>query len=334
MDTTYHDMWSLTKNALLSNGCDDRNSAAVATTVASAEWTGSRSHGLFRVPGYIKSLRSRKVDGHASPEVTHPTPAIVSVDANNGFAPLALEEGVEALTKVVSSTGVAALMVRNSYHFAALWHETFSLASRGYAALAVVCSTPLVAPFGSKKAFFGTNPISFAFPRKVEQPLVFDMATSTMAHGDVQIAAREGRQIPSDVGLSPSGSSTTDPNEVLDGILLPFGGYKGSLISLMVELMAAGLVGDNFSYEAELGDNGDGGPARGGEFIVAFSPEILAGPGWDEHCAAFFTEYAQQGDTYLPGESKRRLADLRGTVTVDNEIYRTIRNLTQINDKK
>ena len=154
-----------------------------------------------------------------------------------------------------------------------------------------------------------------------------------MAHGDVQIAAREGREIPSDVGLTSSGSSTTDPNEVLDGILLPFGGYKGSLISLMVELIAAGFTGDNFSYEAELGDNGDGGPARGGEFIVAFAPEILAGPGWDEHCAAFFAEYARQGDTYLPGESKRRLADLRGTVTVDAEIYRNIRNLTQINNK-
>ena len=74
-------------------------------------------------------------------------------------------------------------------------------------------------------------------------------------------------------------------------MLLPFGGYKGSAIALMVELLAAGAIGERFSFEAAEADNKDGGPPRGGEFMLAISPELLAGPDWAEHCEAFFRRY-------------------------------------------
>jgi delta1-piperideine-2-carboxylate reductase len=77
------------------------------------------------------------------------------------------------------------------------------------------------------------------------------------------------------VGLGENGEPSNDPKEVLKGVLLPFGGYKGSAISMMVELFAAGLTGDVFSYEAQENDNNDGGPPSGGEFIMALNPEII-----------------------------------------------------------
>ena len=95
------------------------------------------------------------------------------------------------------------------------------------------------------------------------------MATASMAMGDVQIALRDGRKVPEGTGLNSAGKPSTDPSEIIKGVLLPFGGYKGSAISLMVELLSAGLSGEQFSYESMENDNGDGGPPRGGEIILS-----------------------------------------------------------------
>ena len=86
--------------------------------------------------------------------------------------------------------------------------------------------------------------------------------------GEVQVAKREGHKVPLGTGLTKDGKETTDPGAIADGgVLLPFGGYKGSAIAMMVELMAGALVGDNFSFETAAKDNNDGGPPSGGEFL-------------------------------------------------------------------
>jgi delta1-piperideine-2-carboxylate reductase len=132
------------------------------------------------------------------------------------------------------------------------------------------------------------------------------MATSAMALGEVQIAAREGRSVPEGIGLDSTGKPTTDPNEIVTGMLLPFGGYKGSAIALMVELLAAGAVGESFSFEAAEADSRDGGPPRGGEFLLALSPELLAGGDWADHCEGFFRRFEAIEGARLPCARRHR----------------------------
>ena len=170
----------------------------------------------------------------------------------------------------------------------------------------------MVAPFGAKQAFFSTNPISFAYPRPGKDPYVFDMATAAKARGDIGVAARDGHELPPGVGLDADGNPTTDAKKIHQGgVILPFGGYKGSAIATMIELLAAGLVGDYFSYEAAEADNKDGGPARGGEFIMAMSPKILAGMGWSEHSEDFLTRLESMDGIRMPGQRRfdNRLSD-------------------------
>src|ERR1700722_18699832 len=106
------------------NGCDAENTEALVRTVVTAERDGSLSHGLFRVPGYVASLRSGKVNGKADPTVHHKTPAIINVHGDNGYAPLAIERGVPALTEAAKKLGVAVMTMTHIHHFAALWPET------------------------------------------------------------------------------------------------------------------------------------------------------------------------------------------------------------------
>ena len=263
--------------------CNHENANALANTITKAEEDGSSSHGLFRVPGYVASLQSGKVNGNASPKLEKITPVILKCNADNGFASTAHEFSLPKLTDAAKTNGVAVLSIKGCYHFAALWPETEYLAKQNLVGFACTAFKPSVAPAGAKKAFFGTNPISMAWPRNGQDPVVFDMATATMAKGEVMIAARDGHPLPDGVGLDANGKPSNDPAEILKGVLLPFGGYKGSAISLMVELFAAGLTGDVFSFEAQENDNNDGGPPSGGEFIMAFNPEIISNPNWEEH---------------------------------------------------
>ena len=290
---TVEQIYDLAFNVLSKFGCNKENANAIATTVATAERDGSLSHGLFRIPGYVASLKSGKVNGKAEPKITSSLPSVITVDGNLGYAPYSLEKSLPVLSDAALKHGIAVMRLINSFHFAALWPETEYLAERGLSGIACTVYKPSVAPAGATEPFFGTNPISFAWPRKNSTPLVFDMATSTLAMGDVQIAARDGHSVPHGTGLGPDGNPSDDPKEILKGVLLPFGGYKGSAISMMIELFSAGLTGDNFSFEAAKTDNNDGGPAKGGELVLAINPELIAGPDWDSHSEEFFKEIKQ-----------------------------------------
>ena len=89
VDLTLDEISALIIRVMLANGCDDENAMALADIMTRAERDGSHSHGLFRVPGYVKALRSGKVNGKAKPTVTKITPAVIQVDGHGCFAPIA-----------------------------------------------------------------------------------------------------------------------------------------------------------------------------------------------------------------------------------------------------
>ena len=321
------DIYKLAHDVMLANGCDTDNAAALADIICRAERDGSHSHGLFRVPGYVKALRSGKVDGKAKPTVKHVTPAVIQIDGNGCFAPLAQAVGLPLLADATGKIGIAALSLVGIHHFAALWPETEYLADRGFVGLACTAYMPMVAPAGSKEALFGTNPISFAWPRPGHGPVVYDMATAAMAMGDVQIAARDGHDVPSGTGLDADGNPSTDPAAIAKGVLLPFGGYKGSSIALMVELLAAGLTGEQFSYEARATDNKDGGPPRGGEMIIGMSPDIIAGENWEDHVEAFMQKMTSLDGVRMPGARRHKNRLDTGPRQINVALVDTIKEL-------
>ena len=327
VDLTLDEIFQLAYHTMTVNGCDESNASALADIISRAERDGSHSHGLFRIPGYVKALQSGKVNGEALPVVKNKTPSVICVDGGGCFAPLAQEIGLPILAEAAQTTGIAVLSLINIHHFAALWPETEFLADRGLVGIACTAYMPTVAPAGSTKKFFGTNPISFAWPRPGNTPICFDMATSTMALGDVQIAARDGKEVPPGTGLDKIGNPTNDPSEIAKGVLLPFGGYKGSAISLMVELLSAGLTGDQFSYEAAENDNGDGGPPRGGEMIIALSPSIISSSGWEVHVEKFIDRLIKLDGVRIPGERRHLNRKNNGPRSVNKDLLKTIQDL-------
>ena len=323
------EIYNLAKKTLLANGCDDETASILSDLIMKAERDGSLSHGLFRLPAYVSGLKSGKINGKGKPEIKKISPSVIKVLGNNCLAPVVLNKGIPELIKATKENGIAVLAINNSHHMAAMWPETEMIAEQGLVAFACTSYKPMVAPAGGKKSLIGTNPISFAWPRKGKTPVVYDMATASMAMGEVQVAKREGHKVPLGTGLSKDGKETTDPGEIANGgVLLPFGGYKGSAIAMMVELLAGSLVGDNFSYETAAKDNNDGGPPSGGEFILAISPDKLSENDWDKHSNEFFDKMKSMEGVRLPGERRHKNRLDKGPRNINEELVNKIKSLS------
>ncbi len=325
---TLNEIYALANKTLVSNNCDEETANILADFIMKAERDGSLSHGLFRLPAYIAGLKSGKINGRARPEIKKISQSVIKVSGNNCLAPIVLSIAIPELIKTTKENGIAVLAINNSHHMAAMWPETEMIAEQGLVAFACTSYKPAVAPAGATKPLFGTNPISFAWPRKGKTPVVYDMATASMAMGEVQVAKREGHKVPLGTGLTKDGKETTDPGEIADGgVLLPFGGYKGSSIAMMVELLAGALVGDNFSYETAAKDNSDGGPPSGGEFILAISPDILSENDWNKHSNEFFDKMKSMDGVRLPGERRHKNRLDKGPRNINEELVNKIKSL-------
>ncbi len=289
------------------HGTSAEVAAVLADNCAGAERDGAHSHGVFRIPGYLATLASGWVDGRAVPRVHDLAPGAIAVDAANGFAQPALAAARELLVAKARANGIALLAIRDSHHFAALWPDVEPLAEQGLVALALVNSMACVVPHGGTRALFGTNPIAFAAPRAGGEPLVFDLATSSLAHGDVQLAARAGQLLPEGCGVDAQGRPTREPRAVLDGgALLPFGGHKGSALSMMVELLAAALTGGNFSFGFDWSGHPGAQTPRTGELVIAIDPAKSAGQGFAARCEELVESMAAAGQPRRPGQQRQR----------------------------
>ncbi|MFP4374154.1 MAG: Ldh family oxidoreductase [Spirochaetaceae bacterium] len=325
----------LAERACLTAGFSSAHAAAIARTVTAAERDEAVSHGLFRIPFYVRGLREAGVSPDAEPEFSRTAPAVLRVDARYAFAPLALERGTPRLAERARDAGIAALSVVNAYNVAALWPEVERLAADGLVAMAFTASLSYVAPAGGTEPLYGTNPMAFAWPREGRPPLVFDQASSASARGEIQVRMRDGTSIPEGWAIGPDGRSTTDPAAALAGAQLPFGGHKGSSIALMVELLAGALLGDLFSFEATMADTADTGVPRGGELIIAMAPERFAPDGNRSaqlaHAERLFERVRAQQGARLPADRRyaaRRRSERRG-IRIPRTFYEELRSLAR-----
>ncbi|SFD45209.1 Ldh family oxidoreductase [Pragia fontium] len=329
---TIDEVHQLAKEALLANGFSEQHAQAIAENVTSGERDGCASHGLYRVLVCVNSLRSGKVSADALPIITTPAPAIVKADAQGGYSLLSHRLALPVLIEQTRKTGIGALAINHCLHFSALWMDIEPLTEAGMVAFAFTPSHAWVAPAGGNRPVFGTNPIAFGWPRKDRSPFIFDLATSMVARGEIELYRRAGKPIPEGWGIDAEGKSTTDAQAVLDGAMLTFGGHKGSALSAMVELIAGPLIGDMTSADSIEFDKGTGSSPRGGELIIAIDPDRFLGDDREQHFSRaekMFTAIESQG-ARLPSQRRyqARMRALEEGLDISKKLYDEIKALS------
>ncbi len=229
--------------ALERAGARPEDSAVIGDGLIAADLRGVHSHGALRVGIYVDRLRAGSINPNAELQIARDSGAVVVADAEAGPGIAMAARAMDLAIARAHAHGIAAVSLRNANHCGMLAYFAMRALPAGAVGFAASNGDSLVAPWGARSKFLGTNPMAVAVPANEEPPVVLDMATSVVAHGRIKGAADRGETIPPDWAVDAAGRPTTDPVQALAGALLPFGGFKGSGISILIDLIAGLLPG-------------------------------------------------------------------------------------------
>ncbi|MCS7234640.1 MAG: Ldh family oxidoreductase [Armatimonadota bacterium] len=263
--------------ALQRAGAPEEEADLVADALVRADLRGVHSHGVVRAGVYLERLQAGSIRPGAALEVVRDRGATVLCDAGGGFGVVAACRAMDLAVQRARTHGVGVVGVRNSNHCGMLAYFVLRAVSQGAVGIALSNADAQVAPYGARTKYLGTNPLSVGIPAGEEPPVVLDMATSEVAHGRVRAAALRGERIPPGWALGPDGRPTTDPAQALRGALLPFGGAKGSGLSLVVDVLAGVLMGARSGPEIVPLYEGLDRPQGVGHLLAALWPEAFCG---------------------------------------------------------
>jgi ureidoglycolate dehydrogenase (NAD+) len=235
--------------ALERAGARSVDAVVIADSLVAADLRGVHSHGALRVGIYVDRLRAGSINPAAELRILRDSGAVIVADAEAGPGIAMAVRAMDLAIARAHAHGIAAVSVRNANHCGMLAYLAMRALPAGAVGLAASNGDSLVAPWGARAKFLGTNPLAVAVPAREEPPLVLDMATSVVAHGRIKGAADRGEAIPPDWAVDAAGRPTTDPLQALAGALLPFGGFKGSGISILIDLIAGLLPGGRSAPE-------------------------------------------------------------------------------------
>jgi LDH2 family malate/lactate/ureidoglycolate dehydrogenase len=252
------DARGLAEGALLGIGYDADEARIVADHVVDAALCGYEYSGLAKIlniPDAAHFKRPRR-----PMKVLRETEISLALDGGNNVGMLALYHAAEAAIRKAAAHGIALVSVTDAWMSGRSAYFVEMIARAGLVAIHTAASGRMVAPPGGAKAVLGTNPIAIAIPSSRE-PVVLDFGTSAYMMTDLMLRERLGELLPEGVAIGPGGEPTRDPALARRGALLPFGGYKGFGLALMIQ--ALGLLG---------GAEQDGDP---GYLFIAFRPDLL-----------------------------------------------------------
>jgi (2R)-3-sulfolactate dehydrogenase (NADP+) len=296
-------LFDLAAIALKRAGANDRMAEAAARHLVRAEEQGLPTHGMSRVPFYCGMLRRGRADGAAEPRMQAERAGACLIDNRDGLPYVSVQWAVEEAIQRARRNGIAFAGITNSAHVGVLGVHLGPVAEAGMVGFAFTNSPAAIPAWGGKKPLFGTDPVAGIFPRKNRQPIVVDLALTTVVRGKIMMAMRKGERIPEGWALDRNGKPTTDPKEAIEhGSLFPIGGAKGAMLALMFELICAALTGSAIGPEADSFFSEEGNKPRIGQAFLAIDPSALAGMDrYFERVEAVVTRMLADPEVRLPG---------------------------------
>ena len=238
-------VFSYTKALLVQAGLPDADAQTVAENLLFANLRGLDTHGVMRLPTYLKRVELGLANKNAVPQVINEGETYAVIDGNNGLGPVAGKMAMEMAIEKARKNTVGLAFVRNSQHYGSCAFYTMMAMEQGMVGFSTSNTAPLMAPTGGKKRLIGNNPISFAAPTPDGMTFVLDIALSNVAGGKIMLAEKNGQSIPLGWALDKEGRPTTDPHAGFTdgGLLLPVGAHKGYGMVLMLDVLCGILSG-------------------------------------------------------------------------------------------
>lgn len=292
------------------NGLPRADAVVVADSLVDADLRGVSSHGVVRVPTYVKGLRDGSINPRPDLRLLFDEGSRALVDGDNGMGQVGSQRAMDEAVARARAHGMGAVGLRASRHCGAMAYWANQALSANCIGIATTNAGLNMAPTGGRERIVGNNPLAIAVPTNLPWPMVLDMATSVVAGGKLDVAAIRGEKIPLGWATDAAGNPTDDPVIARKGLLLPVGGPKGYGLAIMLDVLAGVLTGARFG--------GGLGPPGSGQFFLAlaiegFMPVSEFKARMDELIGQLHNSELAPGSEriYVPGEIEHEKADAR-----------------------
>jgi uncharacterized oxidoreductase len=290
-------------------GSSAREAKLVAENLVEANLKGHDSHGVGMIPRYVESLKEGGLSVNQAPKFELDTGPLVRLDGQAGYGQVIGHDTMQIAIERARQHGLAAVALHNAHHIGRIgaWAEMAVAVGLVSMHFVNVVSRPIVAAWGGGDARFGTNPICIGVPRKGQDPIVLDFATSRIAQGKTRVAHNKGVPLAAGTIIDNEGRPTTDPRYTVVppfGAILTFGEHKGYGLAMIAELLGGALTGGQTMRKAY------DGKTRGvynGMLTIVLDPERLGTSGHFQSEIDAFTGWVTSGPV-AHGFDKVRLA--------------------------
>ncbi|MBI4636356.1 MAG: Ldh family oxidoreductase [Candidatus Rokubacteria bacterium] len=322
----------LTRDIFAARGVPGDDATWIATLLVRANLRGHDSHGVIRIPHYVRSMKSGDANPTPKIMIVVETPTVALIDGDRGFGQVVAKRGIALAIDKARAQGLAAVTLRNTNHVGRLADYAEMAAAEGLIGMLWVNARMAlnVAPWGGAARRLGTNPHAVAVPGPDGAvAMSLDFATSVIAEGKLKVKLNRGERVAPGIMLNAAGQPSTDPREFYadpPGSLLTAGEHKGYGLSLAVEILAGILSGTG-------GARAEKGPVRNGTLMVCldvqrflplprFHEEVMALFGWVR--SAPLASGAKE--ILIPGEPEARMEGERRVhgIPVEDETWRQI----------
>lgn len=300
------------QEALTAIGLSDSHANIIATALVQTSLWGIDSHGIERITHYLTRYENGTLNKRPQFKFTKTASSTGSLDADDGHGMIVMDKAVDYALDLARESGVGVIGISNSSHCGAIGLYTRKIASHSMVGFAFTHADALVVPHGGNRAFFGTNPISIAFPTlHPEEPICMDMATSIVPWNCVINARRENKEVPLGIGVDENGLDSTDPH--LLRAVKPMGEHKGYALAFLIDMLCSTLNGMNFGPNMTSMYKDLDKKRKLGSLVIALDPMRFGGRDhFKESASSIIEQIRHYGKEVLyPGEPEYKTRDTR-----------------------
>ena len=257
------------------NGLKADHAKICSDALINAEQVGAYGHGLSRLKMYCDRIEKKLINPKPKIKIKNISQSISYIDANNSIGFVAADIAIKRAIQNAKKTGIGMVAVKNSGHYGLSGYYAEQAVKNNLITMIYTNAPPAVAPFGSMKSLFGTNPICFATPSGSKIPFILDTSISKINRGKIRFAARNHKKIPKDVALDKFGKPTSDPKKALQGVQLPIAGFRGSGLAWMVDILSGVLTGSSHAGRVRDPFDDFSGPQNIGHLFITFKTNLF-----------------------------------------------------------
>jgi len=294
-------------------GMTTSDATVIGRDLVKANLRGIDSHGVSRIPMYMERLRRGLVNPRPNVTVKNVAGAVSLIDGDNGMGFIPSHRATEEAVALASKNGIGLVGVHRSTHFGMGALYALQAIEAGYISMVFTNSSPAIAMWGGRSTFLGASPIAAGIPGGRYAPYVMDMAMTVIARGKIRLAEMKGESIAEGLALDVDGNPTTDAAKAFEGVCLPFGGVKGSVLATLMDLMSGVLTGANFGGDVKSLYFDHSEPQNVGHLFFAIKPDLFMSlENFDARMDEFYERIkklpkaANVDEIMLPGEPEAR----------------------------